>query len=370
MKPSRLQLRLEDGIRNARSMFEADCLRAERAAYLARIGQFEEVGAELAALHERCDPRPNVEMSAWLNLVEGLVIYFSAVGLPANDKVKRCLALSTAAGLMPLQAISSAWLAQFDYVRVDIDSMAHNAQKSLMVAAPEHHSARSRASLVVAQSLHLAGRPDLALAWYRKARDHAVSDGDDATTSALMHNMGWLRMMALRQNTLSGRNFAGGEHALMSSESTSHFDALTGDNSWNSLKPILRAQVLSLQGNYSEALELYERSLSDIESEGTIRLQANLLADKAWCAILAGKIDLAKECVNLALSQIKPDMHTDDRAAAHSRLAQVFAALNDVEGEKHQLQKADEAWQRHELLQARIIEKFKDILDQVNYPRI
>lgn len=360
MKPSRLQMRLEAGIRNASSLFEADCLRAERAGYLARIGQFEEVRIELAALHERYDPRPNVEMSAWLNLVEGLMIYFSAVGSPANDKVKRCLALSTAAGLAPLQAISSAWLAQFDYVRVDIDSMAHNVRISLMMASPEHHSARSRASLVVAQALHVAGRLDLALAWYKKSRDHAVFEGDDATTSALMHNMGWLRMMALRQSVLSGRAFAGGEYALMSSESTSRFDILTGDNSWNSLKPILRAQVLSLQGDHSEALELYENCLSAIESEGTLRLQANLLADKAWCAILVGKIDLARECARLALDQIKPAMHIDDRAAAHSRLAQVFARLGDIEGERYQLQMAGEYWRKHESLQAKIIEQFGD----------
>lgn len=365
MKPSRLQLRLEDGIRNARNQFEADCLRAERAGYLARIGQFDEVRIELAALHERYDPRPNAEISAWLNLVEGLLSYFSAVGSPANDKLKRSLALSSATGLMPLQAVSAAWLSQFDYMRVDVESMASNVRKSLRVATPDHHSARSRASLVAAQALHLAGRPDLALPWYRRTREHAALEGDDATTSALMHNMGWLRMMTLRQNVLSGqKSLDGGDHALMGSESTDQFDLLIGDGSWMELKPILRAQVHSLKGDYCEALLLYESNLTEIEFEGTMRLQANLLADKAWCAILSGNQTLAHECAMLALSRIKSDMHTDDRAAAHSRLSQVFAVFNDSSREEHQFQLACDAWREHEFLQRKIVNLFEKLTHQ------
>jgi tetratricopeptide (TPR) repeat protein len=364
MKQSRLLMRLDDGIKNARSTLEADCLRAERAGYLARIGQFDQVSVELAALHERYDPRPNAEISAWLNLVEGLVIYFSAVGLPTNDKVKRSLALSSAAGIKPLQAISSAWLAQFDYVRTDIDSMARNIRISLTMAASDHHSAQSRVSLVVAQALHLAGRPDLALMWYRRARDHAVADGDDATTSALMHNMGWLRMMLMRQSVLSGNTVVlGGNHALMNAESTSQFDALIGDTSWDALKPVLRAQVLSLQGDYSTALDLYERHLVEAESEGTSRLQGNLLADKAWCLAISGHLDAARECARSAMDRFGPDMHSDDRAAAHSRLAQVCALLIDVTGERLQLRMANEAWHMHELLQKRILELLETLAE-------
>jgi tetratricopeptide (TPR) repeat protein len=357
MKPSRLLLRLEGDIKSARSTFAADCLRAERAGYLARLGQFDEVRAELAALHERYDPRPNVEISAWLNLVEGLVIYFSAVGSPTNDKVKRSLALSSAANIGPLEATSSAWLAQFDYARADMYSMAGNLRKSLKAATPNHHSARSRACLVLAQALHLAGRSELALLWYRKARDHAVAEGDDATISALMHNMGWLRMMALRQSVLSEKPIvSGGDHALMNADSTTQFDILTGDISWDALKPILRAQILSLQGEFSGALVLYDRHLIKTEYEGTARLQGNLLADKAWCLAMSDQFELAHVCALSAVARISPAMHSDDRAAAHSRLAQVFALLTDNVSSKHQLRLATEAWHSHELLQAQIFE--------------
>jgi tetratricopeptide (TPR) repeat protein len=224
------------------------------------------------------------------------------------------------------------------------------------VAESNHHSARSRASLVLAQALHLAGRLDLALPWYRKARDHAVADGDDATTSALMHNMGWLRMMELRQSVLSDRSIlSGSDHALMNADSTSQFDILIGDISWDALKPILRAQILSLQGEFSSALSLYDRHLIGTEYEGTARLQGNLLADKSWCLGMSGQFYLAHVCAVSAVDRINAEMHMDDRAAAHSRLAQVFALLADDVSAKHQLRLAREAWHSHELLQARIL---------------
>jgi tetratricopeptide (TPR) repeat protein len=356
MKPSRLLLRLEAEIGAAKSVLEADCLRAERAGYLARLGRFEEVQQELADLHGRYDLRPNAAVSAWLNFVEGLTVYFSATGVPTTDKLKRSFALSSAVGLLSLQSLSAAWLAQFDYVRVDIDSMASNIRKSLKTAKPDHHSARSRAALVVAQALHLAGRQDLALPWYRIAREHAVADGDDATISALMHNMGWLRMMALRQTVLSGNpTVSGGEHALMNAESTNHFDLLVGDISWSYLKPILRAQILSLQGRFVDALELYERNLTASDSEGTSRLQANLLADKAWCLAKAGQVVPAAECARSASERIGADTHADDLAAAHSRLAQVFALLSNADGAAHHAAMATETWRNHESLQERIV---------------
>ena len=120
MKPSRLLLRLEAGIVNAKSVVEADCLRAERAAYLARLGRFEEVRAELDALRARYDCRPNVKISVWLNLVEGLTIHSREMGQAARDKVLRAHALSGAAGLLQMRALSAGWLAHMDFLLAEI----------------------------------------------------------------------------------------------------------------------------------------------------------------------------------------------------------------------------------------------------------
>jgi hypothetical protein len=356
MKRARILIRLEEKIKTARNILAADCLRAERAYYLVRVGRFKEVQVELDCLRTRNTEQKNVEISAWLNLVEGLQAYFSTVGSTKTDKIKRSFALSSAFGLRELQALSSAWIAQFDYVRFDMDSMAKHARLSLQLASPSNYSARSRSSLVVAQALHLAGRPDLSFAWYRSAREYAVCEGDDATIGALMHNMGWLRMMTLRKSVLSGRgDMLEPDHALMNSESTTQFDALVGDSSWNELKPILRAQILSLKGRFSEALKLYEGHLEKVVSDGVIRLQANLLADKAWCLIKCGQSELAAVCAKQAQMNINCDVRLDDRAAAHSRLAQTFSELLDHKARDEHSKLAEDAWNSYEAVQARII---------------
>ena len=86
LTPSRLLTRLDADIAAASNPFRADCLRAERAGYLARQGHVDEAKTELAALHRRHDARPNAEMSAWLSLAEGLLSYFNDRGLAATDK--------------------------------------------------------------------------------------------------------------------------------------------------------------------------------------------------------------------------------------------------------------------------------------------
>ena len=365
MKVSRLELRLEAEISGAHSVPEADCKRAELAAYRVRLGRVDEVGATLKELHQRYDARPNVAISAWLNLVEGLARYFSDMDPAARDKVLRAHALSSAAGLTPMRALSAAWLAHFDYLQGDVDSMALHVSEALNLSVETHHGARSRASLVVAQSYHLAGNLDTALPWYVKARDHALEDGDDATISALMHNMAWLRSHELRKRFfLELAIDSSTEHALISAESTRNFNILIGSVSLNSLIPVLRAQILAVIGREAEALEIFEQHLNAALNEGMGRLQADLVADMAWCRLKSGQIDRAREDAFAAVACIDPAGHFDDRALAHGRLAQVFNILEDFDETARHRQMALEAWAGHALLQRRIVDSLGNIFSE------
>ncbi|MBC7735314.1 MAG: hypothetical protein H7306_26060, partial [Bacteriovorax sp.] len=92
-----MELRLEAEIAGAATAIDADCKRAELAGYHARLGRFDEAKSTIAALHHRYDSRPNVAISSWVNLVEGLIGHFSDMDPAARDKVLRAHALSTAA---------------------------------------------------------------------------------------------------------------------------------------------------------------------------------------------------------------------------------------------------------------------------------
>lgn len=355
LKLSRLELRLEAEISIASSVLEADCKRAELAAYWVRLGRVAEAELTLQDLHQRYKAHPNVAISAWVNLVEGLVGHFGDMDPGARDKILRAHALSSAAGLLPMRALSAAWLAHFDYLDVNVESMILYILEAHNLSAKENHGTRSRASLVVAQAYHLSGHLDIALTWYTKARDSALSDGDDATISALMHNMAWLRSHELRRRLfLEQDENVSTKYALLSAESTGNFDILIGAVSLGSLIPLLKAQILSVSGKESEALEIYEKYLIPVFGMGMRRLQADLLADMAWCRLKLGQNARASLDAAAAASIINPFGHFDDQALAHSRLAQIFHALGDSETGIYHRKLAVDAWAGHSLLQRRI----------------
>jgi tetratricopeptide (TPR) repeat protein len=330
VKPSRLLLRLEAEIAAAKTQLDADCKRAERAAYLARLGRFDETKSDLEELQDRYSNAPNARMSSWLNLVSGVVGHCTSMNPNARDKFLRAYALSSAAKLTDLQARSAAWLAHLDYLNLKIDSMARHVCESLQLAAEDDHSTRSRASLVLAQAYHLAGKLDAALPWYHQAHLHATAEGDELTISALMHNKislyaqdlrigGWLREEAVEDPG----------YALLGAESVASFDLLIGSKSLTSLVPILRAQVHTARGEYESALVLYNKHMEQAIHEGLERLQADLIADRAWCCIQCGQEQEGRADAIRAEAYIDPDGQFDDRIMAYGRLGQIASAIGD-----------------------------------------
>ncbi len=355
-----MELRLKTEIAAAQSRVESECKRAELAAYRARLGRLNEAREAIAAIRQRNEPIPHIRLSVWIHLAEGLVAYFDAGGVSTTDGVQRAHALSVAAGLQSLRALSAAWLAQWGYMNMDVESLARHACEALRFADSKDHSARSRASLVIAQALHLAQRMDLAQAWYSRAKVHATVDFDDATIGALMHNMASLRGLALRQRVLSGKGEpAAGQHALMNAESTDMYSELVGDASFLELRPILRAYMLSLEGDAEQAVKLYDEHFASAKLAA--RLQSNFLADKAWCHVQLGQVGDADECATLAISSLSGEMQPDDLAAAHSRLAQVFGAFGKQSKASEHSFLANLAWNRFAVIQARVLELLSNV---------
>jgi tetratricopeptide (TPR) repeat protein len=124
--------------------------------------------------------------------------------------------------------------------------------------------------------------------------------------------MSWLQMSEMRQTVLSGLGPPlSGRDALPIAESNEFFDQLVGDSSWYSLKPILKAQILSLQCNWPEAVRLYSENFDSMKLAD--RLQANLQADRAWCHAQAGQFDEARICADQALRSLSDGTQIDSR---------------------------------------------------------
>jgi hypothetical protein len=353
---SRLLSHLDAAIAAASQPVSADCLRAQRAGLLARQGQLAEARAVISTLQGQYAKERHPAVSAWLSLAEGLVSYYSDLNRAARDKMSRAYALSNAARDTRLRALAAAWLAHMDYVELDLDGMARRLGEALQLAEPDHHAAKARACLVAAQAYHFGGRFDAAQPWYAKARQHANAEGDEAMLSAVMHNMAGLLANQSRQTLLCGEHDdAVTRRAMLGIESTGNFDALVGMVSLNALVPLLRAQVSSIQGLWADAVALYEAHFSDGLQQGLDRMRAFLGADLAWCRLQLGQTEQAVKDALAAQAAAANDHDIDDRAAAHSRLAQVFAQLGQAETSARHAAQAAIDWRTHERDQAQAV---------------
>jgi len=334
---SRLQARLDVAIAAAPNPFAARCLRAERAALLARQGQLEAARAAIDELTTQLAWEPNAALRGWLALAEGLLGYYSALGRGAQGLIEEAYLLAQQGGpaLTRLHALAAAWLANMAFANDDMPRMAALVREALDGAAPDHHGTRARATLVAGYAYHFAGANTRAQPWYEASRRHAIADGDETHLSALMHNQAWMRAsqarLALLFDAGSGRveQADAVAHALMGAESIGHYDAGVGTASLGSLVPMLRAQVLTAQARWGEALALFESHFDAALGDGLRRLAPCLLADRAWCEWHAGQPRKATALAAAAEQALLQPCDTDDRAMATARLAQVREVLGD-----------------------------------------
>ena len=339
MKPkpaprSRLLATLEAAIKAAANPIEAQCLRAERAALLARQGHLERAMGVIDELNSQLTWQPhNNLVRGWVALAEGLHGYYSVIGIGGHEQLELAYKLAHDSGPAGtrLRATTAAWLANLAFGDEDAARMVALIREALDSAAPEHRGARARATLVAGFAYHFGGQSARAQPWYEASRRHAIADGDEAHLSALMHNQAWMRAAQARMALLFG---AEGDaqavtQALMGAESIGHYDAGIGTASLGSLVPMLRAQVLTAQGRWAEALDLFKANFDSALNEGLKRIAACLLADRAWCEWHQGHADKARALAGAAEQALAEPIDTDDRALALARLAQVREALGE-----------------------------------------
>ena len=263
--PSRLELRLEASIREAIDPVEADVLRAELAALYAREGRLAEAREALVSLKERHAAQPQAATAASVGFAAALVDYYSDLDVEVRGKLQQARALAASAGRRPLQALCAAWLALLDFVHNDATALGRDLVLAFTLATPDHHAARSRASMAAAMAYHHAGRFDLAQPWYARARRHATEEGDTATISALMHNMAALRASQASQAAVLGPRARDSDadtlYALIGAQSSGYFDDGIGRSALPVLHGVLRAQMFALQDRPREALAIYHAHL-------------------------------------------------------------------------------------------------------------
>lgn len=349
--------RLDAALASSVHPIDAACARAERAGFLARQGFFDDANADLSVLRTEFAQRPTALVTVWICIVEAWIEQNSGRLSASRDKMLRAQALSAAAKLKPLQALSAAWLAHISFVQDDSDDMEKYLTLAFQLAAPDHHAARARASVVAASGYHLANRLDLAQPWYARAREHAQAESDDAALSIITFTIAGHRSNhALRASIFGSVDTEEARRAEAWVAASFNFDQWVGTVLQDAYVQMLRATVYSAQNEHAKALAVYEAHLAEADRQGLANMRATHLADQAWCRLHTGDLDGARSDANTSASLVDPGMTVEDLAVACGRLEQVFQALGDVDAALRHRQLAREYWSRHLAVQRQLLD--------------
>jgi tetratricopeptide (TPR) repeat protein len=355
--PSPMLARLDAALAASTHPIDAACARAERAGFLARQGFFDQAHADLAILRAEFAQRPSALVTVWICIVEAWIEQNSGRLAASRDKMLRAQALSAAAKLKPLQALSAAWLAHLSFVQDDIEDMAKYLTLAFQLATPDHHAAWARASMVAASAYHFANRLDLAQPWYTRAREHAQAESDDAALGVITFTIAGHRSNhALRTTIFGSIDTDEARRAEAWVAASFNFDQWVGTVYQDAYVQMLRATVYSAQGQHAKALAVYAAHLDDADRQGLANMRATHLADQAWCRFHTGDVAGARRDAEASVALIDPGMNLEDLAVAHGRLEQVWQALGDVDAALHHRQLAREHWARHLEMQRSVIE--------------
>ena len=345
---SRLLDRLDAQIARAEEVFERECLKSRRAAVLARHGQFSEARFALAGLRSQSQRLRNPVLSAWVAFVDGLIEHCESLNPTARAKFRRAYDLAATAGDADLHALCAAWLAMADFNASDVQATVAHAQEALRMAPADSHAARARAALVVASAWRVAGDDERAIPWYKVARQHADTEGDVSLVSVLLHNMAAFQVGRISlEGAFERADLADAQRVLLEAESTGNYDAGVGNGQLMAEVPLLRAQLMTVLGQYEAAVVLFDAQLPRARAEGQVHREARFLADALFAEVKLGRLDEAVKRLRAVNAALPLMSEHDDVAATHARLAVATRALGRPEQADAHASEARAALERH-----------------------
>lgn len=338
---SRNILRLDAEIAAATTLNERQLLLARKAGALARLSMLQQASHIVHELRtQNGDFEP--QLGSWIMFAEGLIEHFSSLGDQAFDRFRRAYAIATAIGDDELAATSSAWIANAALMNGNVRAIAAPLTQAFSLAERWNNEALGRASLVIADALSWAGEFERSRHWYQKARSFAVEEGDIAMQSVILFNAAAFRVANLVSLDCHGdidRDAV--SLASMSVDSVAALDLGVGIDALGTMVPLLRAEVRSVERQWSDAIALFEANLSAAATHGQARLIAKHRAELAYCFAKAGNLERAFSELSSSLEGKGGCTDPDDLFVLHSRAASVFGELGRAREAEDHRQRAD-----------------------------
>lgn len=334
---TRLVERLEREIAQCEDPFERECLKAQYAAVIARLGQLDHAKFILSGLKTQARRHGQSRLWAWVHFVDANICYFTEVNSEAAlKKFKDARGAAIDANDAHIHALASAWAGANEYQLRRDDDLVSSLREAFSLADSESHDVLSRAWLVLADAADTAGWYENSLQWYERARVHAASYGDSIMTYIIMRNRAnSLSAHQVRQELFGVAAITSAQRALGEAESTHNFDQALRNSALVSAAPLIHAEVLVVLGRWEEALGLINRYFEAMKAHGGNRLAARQLASRAWCYANLGRQADAVTAGEAAAVSLELVLDPDDRAVSHKRLALTHQLLgaSDLAGQ-------------------------------------
>ncbi len=172
---------------------------AKIAAYHARTGNFQTARDMISEVRQSFGDGRSGRVTILLMLAEALVLHFGDLASNAADRVARGVLLSKALRDRELIALTSAWMAYFQFEKSDFEQSLRSIAEAMDNATEVNHAALSRCSIVLLNEFALCGDSAASQRWFLQGREHALAEGDQASVEALLHSkavfgVAWLRV--------------------------------------------------------------------------------------------------------------------------------------------------------------------------------
>jgi tetratricopeptide (TPR) repeat protein len=308
-------------------------LKARRAAYLGRIGSFDEARGLIAELRKVSQLPGYERIGVWAILCEGILEYFNSLNLNSFDRIMRAQRLSVALGDAVLIPVTSAWLTFAESERGRFEEMSEAAALALRSARTDDHESLARVSATLTYVFLTAGDRESSQFWFEKAHQHAVTAGDQATIEALMYNRASFGLACCRVNACYGKLDSAEISAVkLWIQTAKSFHALIGLKSLGALNDLSLARLHMVEGNFADALE----ALNDLEGRGPFAEKAFggdvLNLERSFCLAWLGQLDEAKSAYSKIADIEMGALDEDDRlivASMQVYLAKTLPSLGD-----------------------------------------
>lgn len=365
---SRLTRDLQSSIRTSSDRIEWARSLCRLASHEARQGLEGESAAAVEHVRKSFGNNLEPEVAAWLMLAEGIAAFARGDHDHARDRIRRSYGISVAMNARRAQPTCVAWLANLEFNLSNFKAMRPLLQEALTSADPNDHQALARASLVVADAMHFSGSFGEARPWYDAARTHALKEGDDATVSAVLHNVAAFRAANVRlAHALGSELHEEARRAHLEAMSALSYDAAIGTLPFKALSTLVRGQLLLVEEKHAEAA----MALRNVDFETLPkRLHCVLFTDMAWCAKRMGQQAVALTNATNAISAVSEDVDADDLAYVSARLSQLFRSFGDEARAGRLAEDAKMAIARHRLTQQMLLTELREVSHFVSGEKI